>query len=118
VSPEPGVSYHQSYRHTFHHGFAGAASIAWVCRTTISISPSWWSFCLIWVSSAGVGLVRRSEDERFPKLFHFGGIEDVTIASGLTTTTDGMASKRNKMADFVYSGIRPVVRLLTVAHLL
>ena len=49
----------------------------------------------------------RSETERLPILFSFGDDDDALTASGFTITTGGMASKLNKMADFVYSGIRP-----------
>ncbi len=40
-------------------------------------------------------------------LFSFGDDDDGLIGSGFTITTGGMAAKVNKMADFVYSGIRP-----------
>ena len=51
--------------------------------------------------------LRRSEDERLPILFTFRVNEEVVIARGITITMDGIASKLNKIADFVYSGIRP-----------
>ncbi len=49
----------------------------------------------------------RCEDERLPILFTFRVNEEVAIASGFTITTGGMAAIVNKIADFVYSGIRP-----------
>ncbi len=49
----------------------------------------------------------RCEDERLPILFSFRVNEEVVIARGITITTGEMAARVNKIADFVYSGIRP-----------